>query len=130
LKQIHSTLSVENEDLQKQCTAYKIKCQQLENERLPLMAQLEFADRNLRQCKKHQQLFNDDNQQQQNENQHQQHKTSTMIQQQQPSSSILHSIENQSLHQSRLIRSPSLDMRTVSRTRKYIEICFVLCLLC
>jgi len=114
LKQIHAKLSIETEELQKQYFSYKTKCQQLQNERLPLIAQLDFADRNLRQCRKHQHLLNDDNQrQQQDENQHQQHKTSTMIQQ---PSSILHSIENRSQNQSRLIRSPSLDMRTVART--------------
>ena len=94
----------ENEDLKTQCSQLKTHCQQLESERLPLIAQLEYADRNLRQMKKQQAAMT----------------TSTTVQHPAP----LQSIENNSTSSnnnkslSRLIRSPSLDMRVMRRTSK------------
>ena len=93
----------DNDELQKQCSLLKNRCHQLESERLPLIAQLEFADRNLRQVKKQQQ------QQQQSAM-----STSTTVHHQPP----LQSIENNNKSISRLIRSPSLDMRVMRRTSK------------
>jgi len=52
LKSTHSKMLSEYEEIQKQCSLLKTRCHQLESERLPLIAQLEFADRNLRQVKK------------------------------------------------------------------------------
>jgi len=48
LKSTHSRILSEYEEIQKQCSLLKTRCHQLESERLPLIAQLEFADRNLR----------------------------------------------------------------------------------
>jgi chromosome segregation ATPase len=103
LKSTHSKISSEYEDLQKQCSLLKTRCHQLESERLPLIAQLEFADRNLRQVKKQQQTTMT---------------TSTTVHHQPSTStnSVLQSIENNNKSISRLIRSPSLDMRVLRRT--------------
>ena len=106
LKSAHSKTLSDYEDVQKQCSLLKTRCHQLENERLPLMAQLEFADRNLRQIKKQQQ-------------QQSAMTTSTTVHHQPPSSNpVLQSIENNNKSVSRLIRSPSLDMRVMRRTSK------------
>jgi predicted nucleic acid-binding Zn-ribbon protein len=105
LKSTHSKISSEYEELQKQCSLLKTRCHQLESERLPLIAQLEFADRNLRQVKKQQQ-------------QQTAMTTSTTVHHQTSTStnSVLQSIENNNKSISRLIRSPSLDMRVLRRT--------------
>jgi hypothetical protein len=98
----------EYEEIQKQCSLLKTRCHQLESERLPLIAQLEFADRNLRQVKKQQQ-------------QQTAMTTSTTVHHQ-PSNPVLQSIENNNNKSiSRLIRSPSLDMRVMRRTSKYLS---------
>lgn len=91
------------EELQKQCTLLKTRCHQLESERLPLIAQLEFADRNLRQVKKQQQTSIT---------------TSTTVHHQTSTNPVLQSIENNNKSISRLVRSPSLDMRIMRRTSK------------
>ena len=104
LKATHAKTMVEYEEVQKQCAVLKSRCHQLESERLPLMAQLEFADRNLRQVKK----------QQQQQQQAAAMTTSTTI------NPVLQSIENSNNKSiSRLIRSPSLDMRVMRRTSKH-----------
>lgn len=94
----------EFEEVQKQCSLLKTRCHQLESERLPLMAQLEFADRNLRQVKKQQQTAMT---------------TSTTVHHQPlpPTNPVLQSIENNNKSVSRLIRSPSLDMRVMRRDK-------------
>ena len=56
MKSIHSKTLSEHEELEKQCSLLKTRCHQLESERLPLIAQLKFADKNLRQVKKQQQV--------------------------------------------------------------------------
>ena len=99
LKAAQSAVLNDNDELQKQCSLLKNRCHQLESERLPLIAQLEFADRNLRQVKKQQQAAMS---------------TSTTVHHQPP----LQSIENNNKSISRLIRSPSLDMRVMRRTSK------------
>jgi len=106
LKSIHGQTISDNEELQKQVSLLKTRCNHLESERLPLLAQLEFADRNLRQVKKQQQ------QQQATMT------TSTTVHHQPPS--VLQSIENNNKSVSRLIRSPSLDMRIMRRTSKIL----------
>jgi chromosome segregation ATPase len=106
LKSIYSQTVSDNEELQKQVSLLKTRCNHLESERLPLLAQLEFADRNLRQVKKQQQ------QQQATMT------TSTTVHHQPPS--VLQSIENNNKSVSRLIRSPSLDMRIMRRTSKIL----------
>ncbi len=100
--------------MQKQCSLLKTRCHQLESERLPLIAQLEFADRNLRQVKK---------QQQQQQQQQTAMTTSTTVHHQPVTSTnpVLQSIENNNKSISRLIRSPSLDMRIMRRTSKYLS---------
>ena len=104
MKATHMQLLSDYDELQKQCSMLKSRCQQLESERLPLIAQLEFADRNLRLAKKQQQ------QQQQATM-----TTSTTVHHQPPLQSIENS-NNKSV--SRLVRSPSLDMRVMRRTSK------------
>jgi methylphosphotriester-DNA--protein-cysteine methyltransferase len=99
LKSTHSQILSEYDEIQKQCSLLKTRCHQLESERLPLIAQLEFADRNLRQVKKQQTAMT----------------TSTTVHHQ-PSNPVLQSIENNNKSISRLIRSPSLDMRVMRRT--------------
>ncbi len=106
MKSIYSQTVSDNEELQKQVSLLKTRCNHLESERLPLLAQLEFADRNLRQVKKQQQ------QQQATMT------TSTTVHHQPPS--VLQSIENNNKSVSRLIRSPSLDMRIMRRTSKIL----------
>ncbi|CAF2949965.1 unnamed protein product [Rotaria sp. Silwood2] len=112
LKSVHSKTLSDYEELQKQCSLLKTRCHQLESERLPLIAQLEFADRNLRQVKK---------QQQQQTNM----TTSTTVHHQPSTGSnpILQSIENNNNNKSvsRLIRSPSLDMRVMRRTNDKMD---------
>jgi chromosome segregation ATPase len=100
LKKTYAKNLSEYDELQKQCSLVRTRCQQLESERLPLIAQLEFADRNLRQVKKQQSAM----------------ATSTAIHHQPP----LQSIENNN-HKSvsRLVRSPSLDMRVMRRISKF-----------
>jgi uncharacterized membrane protein YccC len=107
LKSIHAQTVSDNEELQKQVSLLKTRCNHLESERLPLLAQLEFADRNLRQVKKQQQ-------------QQATMTTSTTVHHQPPS--VLQSIENNNKSVSRLIRSPSLDMRIMRRTSKILII--------
>jgi uncharacterized membrane protein YccC len=104
LKSIYSQTVSDNEELQKQVSLLKTRCNHLESERLPLLAQLEFADRNLRQVKKQQQQAT--------------MTTSTTVHHQPPS--VLQSIENNNKSVSRLIRSPSLDMRIMRRTSKIL----------
>ncbi|CAF1184500.1 unnamed protein product [Rotaria sordida] len=114
LKSVHSKILSDYEELQKQCSLLKTRCHQLESERLPLIAQLEFADRNLRQVKK----------QQQQQQQTAAMTTSTTVHHQPPTSSnpILQSIENNNNKSvSRLIRSPSLDMRVMRRTNDKMD---------
>ncbi|CAF0952849.1 unnamed protein product [Rotaria sp. Silwood1] len=110
LKSVHSKTLSDYEELQKQCSLLKTRCHQLESERLPLIAQLEFADRNLRQVKKQQQTSMT---------------TSTSVHHQPPSTAsnpILQSIENSNNKSvSRLIRSPSLDMRIMRRTNDKMD---------
>ncbi|CAF3482519.1 unnamed protein product [Rotaria sp. Silwood1] len=110
LKSVHSKTLSDYEELQKQCSLLKTRCHQLESERLPLIAQLEFADRNLRQVKKQQQTSMT---------------TSTTVHHQPPSTAsnpILQSIENSNNKSvSRLIRSPSLDMRIMRRTNDKMD---------
>ncbi|CAF1313116.1 unnamed protein product, partial [Adineta steineri] len=108
LKSIHSKTLHDYDELQKQASALRSRCNQLESERLPLIAQLEFADRNLRQVKKQQQ------QQQQTAM-----TTSTTVHHQPPA--VLQSIENNNKSISRLIRSPSLDMRVMRRTNDKMD---------
>jgi len=108
LKSTHSRILSEYEEIQKQCSLLKTRCHQLESERLPLIAQLEFADRNLRQVKRQQQ---------------QTAMTTSTTVHHQPSTStnpVLQSIENNNKSISRLIRSPSLDSRVMRRTSKYL----------
>ncbi len=104
MKSIYSQTVSDNEELQKQVSLLKTRCNHLESERLPLLAQLEFADRNLRQVKKQQQQAT--------------MTTSTTVHHQPPS--VLQSIENNNKSVSRLIRSPSLDMRIMRRTSKIL----------
>jgi hypothetical protein len=105
LKITHSKILSDYEEIQKQCSLLKTRCHQLESERLPLIAQLEFADRNLRQVKKQQQ------QQQTTMT------TSTTVHHQSSTNPVLQSIENNNnKSMTRLIRSPSLDMRIMRRT--------------
>ncbi|UJR08846.1 hypothetical protein I4U23_013100 [Adineta vaga] len=108
LKMTHSKTLSDYEDIQKQVTLLKSRCNQLENERLPLLAQLEFADRNLRQVKKQQQ------QQQATMT------TSTTVHHHQPPP-VLQTIENNNKSMSRLVRSPSLDMRVMRRTNDKMD---------
>jgi chromosome segregation ATPase len=114
LKSTHSKILSDYEEMQKQCSLLKTRCHQLESERLPLIAQLEFADRNLRQVKK---------QQQQQQQQQTAMTTSTTVHHQPVTSTnpVLQSIENNNKSISRLIRSPSLDMRIMRRTSKYLS---------
>jgi len=107
LKSTHSKMLSEYEEIQKQCSLLKTRCHQLESERLPLIAQLEFADRNLRQVKKQQQ---------------QTAMTTSTTVHHQPSNPVLQSIENNNNKSiSRLIRSPSLDMRVMRRTNDKMD---------
>ena len=95
------------EEVQKQCSLLKTRCHQLESERLPLIAQLEFADRNLRQVKKQHQAAMT---------------TSTTVHQQSATNPVLQSIENNNTNNksmSRLIRSPSLDSRVMRRASEH-----------
>jgi predicted nucleic acid-binding Zn-ribbon protein len=113
LKSTHSRILSEYEEIQKQCSLLKTRCHQLESERLPLIAQLEFADRNLRQVKRQQQ---------------QTAMTTSTTVHHQPSTStnpVLQSIENNNKSISRLIRSPSLDSRVMRRTSKYLSFRFL-----
>ncbi len=114
MKSTHSKILSDYEEMQKQCSLLKTRCHQLESERLPLIAQLEFADRNLRQVKK---------QQQQQQQQQTAMTTSTTVHHQPVTSTnpVLQSIENNNKSISRLIRSPSLDMRIMRRTSKYLS---------
>jgi phage shock protein A len=100
----HSKLVSEYEEVQKQCSLLKTRCHQLESERLPLIAQLEFADRNLRQVKKQQAVAMT---------------TSTTVHHQTSTNPVLQSIENNNKSMTRLIRSPSLDMRVMRRTSNH-----------
>ena len=109
LKATHTKTLSDCEELQKQVALLKTRCGQLESERLPLLAQLEFADRNLRQVKKQQQ-------QQQQQQQQATMMTSTTVHHQPPA--VLQPIENNNKSVSRLVRSPSLDMRVMRRTGK------------
>lgn len=102
MKSINAKIVADLEETQKQLFAMKNRCQQLENERLPLIAQLEYADRNLRQLKKQQQQTT--------------MTTSTTVHHQPPQALVLQSIENNNKSVSRLVRSPSLDMRVMRRT--------------
>ena len=107
MKLNYAKMQNEHEELQKQAALLKNRCHQLENERLPLIAQLEYADRNLREVKKQQQ------QQQATMN------TSTTVHHQ--LAPPLQSIENSNKQSmTRLIRSPSLDMRVMRRTSETI----------
>lgn len=109
LKATHAKTLTDLDEVQKQCAVLKSRCHQLESERLPLIAQLEFADRNLRQAKK------------QAAQAQAQMITSTTIHQQPPSTNaaVLQPIENNNnKSMSRLMRSPSLDMRVMRRTDK------------
>ncbi len=113
MKSTHSRILSEYEEIQKQCSLLKTRCHQLESERLPLIAQLEFADRNLRQVKRQQQ---------------QTAMTTSTTVHHQPSTStnpVLQSIENNNKSISRLIRSPSLDSRVMRRTSKYLSFRFL-----
>lgn len=101
MKATYTQLLSDYDELQKQCSMLRSRCQQLESERLPLIAQLEFADRNLRLAKKQQQQAA--------------MTTSTTVHHQPPLQSIENS-NNKSV--SRLVRSPSLDMRVMRRTSK------------
>lgn len=106
MKVLQSKSLSEIDELKSQNAQLKTLCQQFEGERLPLITQLEYADRTIRQLKKQQQ------QQQQSAV-----ATSTTVQHPTP----LQSIENSSTSSnnkslSRLIRSPSLDMRVMRRT--------------
>lgn len=110
LKVNHAKILADCEEIQKQCSVLKTRCHQLESERLPLIAQLEFADRNLRQVKK----------QQQQQQAAAAMTTSTTVHHPSSTNSVLQSIENNNHNKSisRLIRSPSLDMRVMRRTSK------------
>ncbi len=101
----HAKLLSDYEEIQKQCSLLKTRCHQLESERLPLIAQLEFADRNLRQVKKQQQQTA--------------MTTSTTVHHQSSANPVLQSIENNNKSMGRLIRSPSLDMRIMRRTSNH-----------
>jgi len=101
----HAKLLSDYEEIQKQCSLLKTRCHQLESERLPLIAQLEFADRNLRQVKKQQQQTA--------------MTTSTTVHHQSSTNPVLQSIENNNKSITRLIRSPSLDMRIMRRTSNH-----------
>ena len=112
LKSAHAKTLSDYEESQKQVSFLKTRCNQLDSERLPLLAQLEFADRNLRQVKKQQQTVMT---------------TSTTVHQQPPA--VLQSIENNNKSVSRLVRSPSLDMRVMRRTSKqtFMELSIPMC---
>ncbi|CAM2722611.1 unnamed protein product [Rotaria socialis] len=114
IKSVYSKTVSDYEELQKQCSLLKTRCHHLESERLPLIAQLEFADRNLRQVKK---------QQQQQQQQQPVITTSTTVHHHPPTASnpILQSIENNNKSVSRLVRSPSLDMRIMRRTNEKMD---------
>jgi len=113
LKATNTKILSDFDEVQKQNALLKTRCHQLESERLPLMAQLEFADRNLRQAKK------------QAAQAQAQMITSTTVHQQLPptsnSAAVLQPIENNNKSMSRLIRSPSLDMRVMRRTEKMMD---------
>ncbi len=115
MKVNHSKILSDYEEIQKQCSLLKTRCHQLENERLPLIAQLEFADRNLRQVKK----------QQQQQQQQTTMTTSTTVHHQSATNPVLQSIENNNKSISRLIRSPSLDSRVMRRTSNYYSFSFI-----
>ena len=108
LKGTHAKILADCEEVQKQCSLLKTRCHQLESERLPLMAQLEFADRNLRQVKKQQQQ------------QAAAMTTSTTVHHPSSTNPVLQSIENNNNNKSisRMTRSPSLDMRVMRRISK------------
>ena len=112
MKAAHAKVVSEYEEVQKQCSLLKTRCHQLESERLPLIAQLEFADRNLRQVKK---------QQQQQQAAAAAMTTSTTVHHQTSANPVLQSIENSNKSMTRLIRSPSLDMRIMRRTSNIIH---------
>ncbi|CAF0756388.1 unnamed protein product [Didymodactylos carnosus] len=120
VKREHLKLSNEHQQLQQECTRCQRRCAQLEEERSPLIAQLDFADRELRQYKKQftESINNDENRKTSTtvHEHRQKHQTFSSGNNYQP----LMTVENTSLHkthhQARLIRSPSLDMRTIKHS--------------